>query len=278
MRLLVLSFCLLAVVYSSPTRRDTVALWDACNYPAMGINGPLQCAPGSECICKDDSKLSRMRTRCAMLTVSRLAAYSQCREQIGGVWSDNASWQCQKPGDTSTGSLYSSSSNSHTSSKFSSASQSSALGNSGEAGIGQNQVASSRPSSSAAVPQIPPPSPSAMTSPSTGSMDTSSGIAPDLFANASASVGGCSGLGVPGGWDGIASTSVYHLRRSFQRFGLTPVQYYGYMGTSCMCGAGNFGQASWQAVCMAYAPAIILHTVPQAEFSSQQIRVPALAP
>ena len=32
-----------------------VALWDPCNYPSQGINGPLPCATGSECICKDDS-------------------------------------------------------------------------------------------------------------------------------------------------------------------------------------------------------------------------------
>ena len=34
----------------------TVELWGACNYPSQGINGPLTCADGSECICKDDSK------------------------------------------------------------------------------------------------------------------------------------------------------------------------------------------------------------------------------
>ena len=32
-----------------------VALWEACNYPSQGINGPLSCVSGSECICKDDS-------------------------------------------------------------------------------------------------------------------------------------------------------------------------------------------------------------------------------
>ena len=33
-----------------------VELWGACNYPSQGINGPLPCVDGSECICKDDSK------------------------------------------------------------------------------------------------------------------------------------------------------------------------------------------------------------------------------
>ena len=40
------------------TRRQSdtpVALWGACNFPSEGINGPLACADGSECICKDDS-------------------------------------------------------------------------------------------------------------------------------------------------------------------------------------------------------------------------------
>lgn len=32
-----------------------VALWEACNYPSQGINGPLPCADGAQCICKDDS-------------------------------------------------------------------------------------------------------------------------------------------------------------------------------------------------------------------------------
>ena len=68
MKSLLLSFYLLAAVQSSPTRRDTVALWDACNFPSMGINGPLQCAPGSECICKDSSKLSLISLRDIMLT------------------------------------------------------------------------------------------------------------------------------------------------------------------------------------------------------------------
>ena len=35
-----------------------VALWDPCYYPSQGINGPLPCASGSECICKDDSTCS----------------------------------------------------------------------------------------------------------------------------------------------------------------------------------------------------------------------------
>lgn len=41
-----------------PFRRQNstpVALWGVCNYPSQGINGPLACASGSECICKDDS-------------------------------------------------------------------------------------------------------------------------------------------------------------------------------------------------------------------------------
>ena len=62
MQSLFMILCLLAVARSSPTKRDTVALWEPCNYPDMGINGPLQCAPGSECICKDHSKPLEMST------------------------------------------------------------------------------------------------------------------------------------------------------------------------------------------------------------------------
>ncbi|KAF6217829.1 hypothetical protein HO133_006240 [Letharia lupina] len=52
-----------------------VPLWGACNYPSQGINGPLPCASGT---------------------------YAQCREQVGGSWAPDSSWQCQQPGDTAT--------------------------------------------------------------------------------------------------------------------------------------------------------------------------------
>lgn len=48
------------------SRRQTstpVALWGACNYPSQGINGPLPCASGGECICKDDSTCRTMIVR-----------------------------------------------------------------------------------------------------------------------------------------------------------------------------------------------------------------------
>ena len=47
-----------AIAGRLPRRQSTgtVELWGACNYPSQGINGPLPCADGSECICKDDSK------------------------------------------------------------------------------------------------------------------------------------------------------------------------------------------------------------------------------
>ena len=32
-----------------------VPLWGACNFPSEGVNGPLPCADGAQCICKDDS-------------------------------------------------------------------------------------------------------------------------------------------------------------------------------------------------------------------------------
>lgn len=185
----------------------------------MGINGPLQCAPGSECICKDDSKLSRVPTRCAMLTIS--LAYSQCRKQIGGIWSNSPTWQCQKPGDVPTGSVDYSSANTSISGGSSNPIGYSALGNSGEAGAGEIQPADISSSSSTTAPQHPASKLNAATAPSTSSMDTTSDMAPDVYANASASVGGCSSLGVPGGWDGVASTSVCIFARTILTIDLT---------------------------------------------------------
>lgn len=46
-----------ATVYSIPAaKRAPVELWGTCNEPSIGINGPLPCVDGSQCICKDASK------------------------------------------------------------------------------------------------------------------------------------------------------------------------------------------------------------------------------
>lgn len=234
MRFALLSFCLWACVHSSPTRRDTVALWDACDYPSMGINGPLQCAQGSECICKDASE--SFSTFCGALCLQRLStAYSQCRKPIDGVWSYDPSWQCQKPGDRPSGTLDSVSTNtsSLTSSEPSSSDTSSSAGSSdvgssgsslsgGLSNLGQSpgsgdsssgggskkKPAASSSSTALAAAQSTAPSPGSKAAPALGSMPASNVAAPEMYANASASVGGCSGLAVPDGWDGVASTSV----------------------------------------------------------------------
>jgi len=52
----------------------------------------------------------------------------------------------------------------------------------------------------------------------TGSMSTGEDMT-SMYANASATVGGCSNVAVPGGWEGVASTSVWirpHRRRRLQ--------------------------------------------------------------
>ena len=136
-------------------------------------------------------------------------AYAQCREPIDGIWSYDPSWQCQKPGDLPTTSLGSGSSSKLTVGDSANLVGLSALGNIGDTGDRDIPSSSSKSSSSTtAVPQEPAATRSAMTSASKGKMQTSSDLSLDMYANATASVGGCSGVGTPDGWDGIASTSV----------------------------------------------------------------------
>ena len=49
-------------------------------------------------------------------------------------------------------------------------------------------------------------------------------------------------------------------------------QYYGYMGTSCLCGAGNFGQASWQAVSIGSKASIFYHKGTESRTSFRSYR------
>jgi len=170
-----------AVVRSIPaTKRATVELWGTCNEPSIGINGPLQCADGSQCICKDDSKLYG-QVRPEYQAYTRTPAFAQCRQPINGVWSDGPSWQCQKPGDMP--------------------------------GTSNTASSGSTPSSGGkSVPATSNPAPSATSgqtgSGQTGSMSTGEDLT-STYANASASVGGCGNVAVPGGWEGVASTSVW---------------------------------------------------------------------
>lgn len=40
----------------SSAKSGPVALWEPCNFPSQGINGPLPCADGAQCICKDECR------------------------------------------------------------------------------------------------------------------------------------------------------------------------------------------------------------------------------
>lgn len=92
-------------------------------------------------------------------------AYAQCREQVGGSWAPDSSWQCQQPGDTATDS---------------SSSTTSSTGDT-SSGSGTGNVASPNTNSDTA----------------TGSSNSQA-----------ATTGDCTSTSAPGGWDGIASTSV----------------------------------------------------------------------
>ena len=151
----------------------TVELWGACNYPSQGINGPLPCVDGSECICKDDSKCRGLihshNFGAAMLKVKILlmttTAYAQCRQQIDGSWAPDPSWQCQQPGSSPTGTL-----NSNTADQSNTS-----------------------------------PNTSSGSNTSNGDSNQSSGGGGGSQA---ATIGDCTTASPPGGWDGVASTSV----------------------------------------------------------------------
>lgn len=172
------------IPFSTRQSSTAVELWEACNYPSQGINGPLPCSSG-ECICKDDSTCSSytilLTTRtlaskvCAKLTWD--TAYAQCREQIGGSWAPEPTWQCQQPGGSATGTSPSTDDTSSIASK---------------AKLSGNSVGSVGDSLEAAAPN-------------TLSLDTSSS---GTGSQQAATIGGCDSTNAPAGWDGVASTSV----------------------------------------------------------------------
>ena len=190
-----------ATVHSIPAvRRAPVELWGTCNEPGVGINGPLPCIDGAQCICKDASKLIYPPSSQLTSAYSGMKAFSQCREPINGVWSDNPSWQCQKPGDMPAS----------PNAAASNVSDISAISSPSSGALPTPQSSSL---STTADPQ--PADSTAMKSgksSQTGSMDSGQNTM-TMYSNASATVGGCSGLAVPDGWDGVASTTVrlHHL-------------------------------------------------------------------
>ena len=167
----------------------TVELWGTCNYPSQGINGPLPCADGSECICKDDSKC-RDLIQCHMfgnairkveILLMTATAYAQCRQQLGGSWAPDPSWQCQQPGSSSTGS-----SNTNTAP----AGDTSSGGSTGTVPADQSNTS-------------PNPNSGSTTSNSGSNQSSGSG-----GGSQAPTIGDCTTASPPGGWDGVASTSV----------------------------------------------------------------------
>lgn len=155
---------------------------------------------------------------------SQFKAFSQCRKPIDGVWSDDPSWECHQPGDMPSGSGDSSTSTpgSDGTSNMNETGDTPSTG--GNVGGGSSVMPASQPSQA--------PEPAASTAPAstssshmssgqdtnnqqsgqppsgqTASMGTSQNL-PEMYANASATLGGCNNVQVPDGWDGVASTSV----------------------------------------------------------------------
>lgn len=168
-----------------------VELWGACNYPSQGINGPLPCASGSECICKDESKCKtfnflidgvRAAPASRRLLLMTLAAYAQCRKQLDGSWAPDPSWQCQQPGNSA--------SSSSTSNTPSTGGTSSGSANQDTNPQNTNLGGDSTPSNP-------------------GNQQSGSG------SSQAATIGDCTTASAPGGWDGVASTSVSSLVVTF---------------------------------------------------------------
>ena len=176
------------------SRRQSAApveLWGACNYPSQGINGPLPCASGSECICKDESKrngyihfyisasrLFVLRWTKLLMTVT---AYAQCRQQIDGSWAPESSWQCQQPGTSATGS---------SNSNYPSTDDTGSGNSAGSVPVNQDTASTNTGSDSSSM--------------SSDSSNQSSGSG----SSQAATIGDCTTTSAPGGWDGVASTSV----------------------------------------------------------------------
>ena len=108
-------------------------------------------------------------------------AYAQCRQQIDGSWTPDPSWQCQQPGSSPTGSL-----NSNTAP----AGDTSSGGGTGTVPANQDNTSPNTNSGS--------------TTPSDGSSQSSGGGG----GSQAATIGDCTTASPPGGWDGVASTSV----------------------------------------------------------------------
>lgn len=103
-----------------------------------------------------------------------VTAYAQCRQQIDGSWAPDPSWQCQQPGSSPTGTL-----------------------NSNTAPAGDSTTSADQGNAS--------PNTNSGSTTSTGDSNSSSGGGGGSQA---ATIGDCTTASPPGGWDGVASTSV----------------------------------------------------------------------
>lgn len=108
-------------------------------------------------------------------------AYAQCRQQIDGSWAPDPSWQCQQPGSSPTGTL---------SSNTAPAGDTSSGGGTGTVPVDQANTSPNTNSGSS--------TPNSDSNPSSGGGSGSQ--AP--------TIGDCTTASPPGGWDGVASTSV----------------------------------------------------------------------
>lgn len=110
-----------------------------------------------------------------------LSAYAQCREEVDNSWAADPSWQCQQPSDQPTSTLPST-----------------------DSAPAQPVVAAAASSPVAAVTNPDLTSSSDMGSTTVPGQDSSSNSA----GTQPATQGSCDSTSAPGGWDGVASTSV----------------------------------------------------------------------
>ena len=162
-------------------RQGPVPLWGACNFPSQGINGPLPCASGSECICKDDSTCIAGYHFGHGKADRNPSAYAQCREEVDNSWAADPSWQCQQPGDPPISTLPPA-----------------------DSAPAQPVVAAAASSPAAAIPTP------GLTSNSGTDLSTVPAQVPssDNAGTQAATQGNCDSTSAPSGWEGVASTSV----------------------------------------------------------------------
>ena len=159
------------------------------------------------------------------LVLTSATAYAQCRQEIDGSWAPDSSWQCQQPGSSPTGTL-----NSNTGS----AGDTSSGGSTTAVPVSQDNTSSdtdpgsttSSDGSNQSTDNTSPDTDSGSTTSSNGSNQSTDNTSPDTDSgnttssdgsnqstgggggSQAATIGDCTSASPPGGWDGVASTSV----------------------------------------------------------------------